>query len=114
MENQVFQESLWRLFSKHFGGFQGRSKSEKGCPRRLERSPVECLSDAENLRFRYYINTRAFAAKPEFDMYFYTKHSFHCYTFEGADDKNDEISKSIWRYWQRQNGDFQKISGTHT
>ena len=25
LENQVFQESLWSLYSKHFGGFQGRS-----------------------------------------------------------------------------------------
>ena len=76
---EVFQESLWSLHSNEIGGFQGRSKSEKGCPGRLERSPVEFLSDAENLRFRYYINTRAFAAKPEIDMYFYAKHSFHCY-----------------------------------
>ena len=35
-------------------------------------------------------------------------------SFPEADDKNDEISKSIWRYWQRQNADFQKINGTHT
>ena len=34
-------------------------------------------------------------------------------SFPVADDKNDEISKSIWRYWQRQNGDFLKINGTH-
>ena len=25
LENQVFQESLWSLYIKHFGGFQGRS-----------------------------------------------------------------------------------------
>ena len=60
---EVFQESLWSLHSKHFGGFRGRSKSEKGRPRRVQQCPVKCLSDAGNLPFRYYTSTRAFAAR---------------------------------------------------
>ena len=77
---EVFHESLWSLHSNEIGGFQGRSKSEKGCPRTLKRSPVECLSDAKNLWFHYCMSTRAFEAKPEIDMYFYAKQCFHCYT----------------------------------
>ena len=38
---EVFQESLWSLHSKHFGGLQGRSKSEKGRPRSVQRSLVK-------------------------------------------------------------------------
>ena len=60
---ELFQESLWSLHSKHFGGFRGRSKSEKGRPRRVQRCPVKCLSDAQNLRFHYYTTTSAFAAR---------------------------------------------------
>ena len=30
LENQVFQESLWSLYIKHFGGFQGRSHAAAG------------------------------------------------------------------------------------
>ena len=48
---EVFQESLWSLHSKHYEGFRGRWKSEKGRPRRVQRCPVKCLSDAQNLRF---------------------------------------------------------------
>ena len=43
---EVFQESLWSLHSKYFGGFRGHSMSEKGRPRRVQRCPVKCLSDA--------------------------------------------------------------------
>ena len=55
--NSKTEVDMWksRFFKNRSGaymnklrGFQGRSKSEKGCPRRLERSPVECLSDADN------------------------------------------------------------------
>ena len=48
---EVFQESLWSLHSKHSGGFRGRSRSEKGRPRRVQRCPVKCLRDAQNLRY---------------------------------------------------------------
>jgi hypothetical protein len=60
---EVFQESLWSLHSKHYGGFRGRWKSEKGRPRRVQRCPVKFPSDAQNLRFHYYTSTRAFAAR---------------------------------------------------
>ena len=51
MKIEVFQESLWSLPGKHFGGFRGRWKREKGRPKRVQRCPVKCLSDAQNLRF---------------------------------------------------------------
>ena len=48
---EVFQASLWSLHSKHLGGFRGRWKNEKGRPRKVQRCPVKCLSDAQILRF---------------------------------------------------------------
>ena len=48
---EVFQESLWSLHSKHYEGFRGRWKSEKGRPRRVQRCPVKFPSNAQNLRF---------------------------------------------------------------
>ena len=65
---EVFQESLWSLPGKHFGGFRGRWKKEKGCPKRVQRCPVKCLSEAQNLKFHYYASTRAFAARRKMDM----------------------------------------------
>ena len=60
---EVFQESLWSLPGKHFGGFRGRWKREKGRPKKVQRCPVKFPSDAQNLRFHYYTSTRAFAAR---------------------------------------------------
>ena len=77
---EVFQESLWSLPGKHFGGFWGHWKREKGRPKRVQRCPVKCLSEAQNLKFHYYTSTRAFAARRKMDMYFQAKHRFHCYT----------------------------------
>ena len=65
---EVFQESLWSLPGKHFGGFRGRWKKEKGRPKRVQRCLVKCLSEAQNLKFHYYTSTRAFAARRKMDM----------------------------------------------
>ena len=77
---EVFQESLWSLPGNNFGGFRGRWKREKGRPKRVQRCPVKCLSEAQNLKFHYYTSTRAFAARRKMDMSFQAKHRFHCYT----------------------------------
>ena len=60
---EVFQELLWSLPGKHFGGFRGRWKREKGRPKKVQRCPVKFPSDAQNLRFHYYTSTRAFVAR---------------------------------------------------
>ena len=57
MKIKVFQESLWSLPGKHFGGFRGRWKRKKGRPKRVQRCRVKCSSDAQNLGHGFSSNT---------------------------------------------------------